>query len=170
MARASALSLGLVVGAAACGGEASSPSGGVCLPVAPMQLIVPEGGGWEPVAQLGPDGVIVQGVNKRPGPAMRIAGDQLVRPTGELFATCAPDRTLRFGPTLALRFDAGDALVDPSTGQRSVYVYDTGEVDAGISGPARRMPWRVVGVSPATRRTAEVLVFAAMASIDWHVH
>jgi len=139
------------------------------LPVAPMQLLALEHGReWEPVAALGPDGVIQQGISKRgPAAVFRIAGDEVFDMSGVSKMRCERDRTLRFaGTNLAMRFDERDALV-ASDGTR-IYVRDSGEVEMALAGPTRVMPWRVAGISPGLRRSAELLVFATVASINWH--
>ena len=133
-----------------------------------MQLLALEHGReWVTVAALGPDGVIQQTISKSgPSAVFRIAGDDVLNPLGISKMRCGPDRTLRFAQSdLTMRFDERDALVT-SDGTR-IYVRDSGEVEAALWGPNRVMPWRVAGFSPGTRRTAELLVFATVASIKW---
>ena len=80
---------------------------------------------------------------------------------------CEPDRTLRLAESPdPLRFDQQGALV--GTDGSRIYVRDSGEVEMALFEPGSRlMPWRIVGFSPSSRRTAELLVFAMFISIDW---
>src|SRR5262249_13970357 len=125
---------------------------------------------WEAVSTLGADGLVSQFVNEHdPSAAFRLAGDRLLDPSGVTKATCMPDHALQLqGGTLALRFDADDALVD-AEGTR-IYVADSTfvEVRHGTTIAVHEGVWRVAGMTPATRRTAELLVLATMASVDWH--
>ena len=89
--------------------------------------------------------------------------------TGQLVVWCELDRTVRLASAKAtMRFDDHDALV-AADGMR-IYVRDSGEVEAALHGASKLMPWRIVGASPSERRTAEMLIFIAIASIDWHYH
>ena len=161
----------------ACGGggggaPGQSPSGsGLCIPIAPMQLLVLEHGSeWEPVAVLAADGSISQSVTKSPGVAFRIVADELQDPKGAPKMSCDASRVLHMsGSQLTMHFDASDALVGSGGDQSRIFVSDAGAVEVTMGGASRPMPWRVAGMSPATRRTAELLVLATMASVDWRM-
>ncbi len=142
-------------------------SSAVCLPVAPMQLTVLEHGReWEPVAALAADGSITESVSKRSGVAWVIAADELRDRDGKAKFSCDAQHVLHLGDgALSMRFDDGDALVG-SDGSR-IFVADSGEVSVALGGRAVPASWRVVGSSAATRRTAELLVLATMASARW---
>jgi hypothetical protein len=134
-----------------------------------MRLLALEHGReWEPVAVLAADGTITQSISKRASPSFRIEGERLVGSGGPSM-TCTADGVLHVeGTQMTMRFDGTGALTDG--GGMRIFVADDGTVDAALGGESRRMPWRVDGVTQATRRTAEVLVFAAVASIDWRMH
>lgn len=149
------------------GGETvRSGASGLCLPIAPMRLLALEHGReWEPMAELRGDGTIATTFSRRPSQA-RIVGDRIEGARGYALQ-CTTDGVLHLqGSPLTMRFDERGVLTD---GQRmQLFVGDDGGVVATMNGgPMRPMGWRVEGVTPATRRTAEVLVFAAIAGIDW---
>ena len=159
-------------GLVACGGGsegARSPSSGACLPIAPMRLLALEHRReWEPVSALAADGTISQRISKRASPTFRLQGDRLLA-AGAPSMTCTPDGVLHIdGMREVMRFDGQGALVT-SDGMR-IFVADSGAVDFAMAGRSRAMPWRVEGVTPQTRRTAEILVLATVLSIDWHFH
>lgn len=159
----------LFVGCAASGGPGSqSPSGGGCFPVAPLQLTVLEHGSeWEPVAMLAADGTITASVGKS-ATSFRIVGDTLQDGSGAPKMTCDSSRVLHVGSAAAtMHFDASDALVGDGRDRSRIFVADSGDVEVALGGPSRPMPWRVVGVTASTRRTAELLVLATMASANW---
>ena len=167
----------LAVGA--CGGAPGAPptgggsSSGPCLPVSRLELAgLEHGAEWEPLVVLQPDGTIS---DLRKGSAVtvgRLADDQLFGGAGVSWMTCTPERTLveRGVPSQA-HFDARDALVDSDGSVLRVdddgavrYTTRAGDPTAGDDGGATL---RVLGVTPEARRTAEVLVFVALASADW---
>ena len=118
---------------------------------------------------LAADGTLTQSISKRASPSFRIEGERLVASAGAPSMTCTTDGVLHVdGTQMTMRFDARGALTDG--GGMRIFVGDDGAVDAALGGESRRMPWRVEGVTPATRRTAEVLVFATVAAIDWRMH
>lgn len=139
------------------------------MPVAPMQLQALEHGSeWEPVAILAADGTISQSVSKNPGVAFHIAADVLQDPTGAAKMTCDANRVLHLGGSqLTMHFDGSDALVGDGNDHSRIFVSDAGEVEVNLGRKNQVMPWRVTGVSAATRRTAEILVLAAMSSANW---
>ena len=156
----------------ACGGggaQSPSASGGVCLPVAPMELLVLEHGReWEPIASLAADGTISQAVNKNPGVAFQITADVLRDSHGAPKMTCDASHTLHLeGTKLSMVFDGADALVGTGNDTSRIYVHDDGTVDVSLGRGTKPMPWKISGVTPATRRTAEILVLAAMSSAKW---
>jgi hypothetical protein len=157
-------SMALTAALGACEPNPGAPSAGACLPLAPMELLERHGEQWETMARLGGDGLIFE--RKQPNPVMRIAGDGIVNPAGDVLARCEGDRTLT---KLGLRFDEHDALLEPTTGHR-IYVHDSGEVEAAFNGPAHVFPWHVNGSTRATRRTAELLVLVAVLSMHFHAY
>ena len=167
MKRAAPLALfGLLV--LACNG-AASPAGGACLPIAPMQLMALEHGSeWEPVASLAADGTVSQAVNKSPGVAFVLAADEVREPSGTAKMTCDATHVLHVaGSPHAMRFDDHDALVGTGTDSTRIFVRDDGSVEMSLGGATRQAPWKVTGVTAATRRTAEILILTAMASASW---
>lgn len=160
----------------ACGGGAGgaaapqTPSASaVCLPVAPMQLLVLEHGSeWEPVASLAADGSFSLSVNKRDRAVLRLAADELRDAQGAPKMSCDASRVLHMnGSALTMQFDASDALVGSGNDRSRIFVSDTGDVVVDFGGAPRAAPWRIAGVSPGTRRTAELLVLSTLASADW---
>ena len=152
------------------GGGSRTASGGACLPITPLRLLALEHGReWEPMSTLAADGTITTHFSKRTPLRFRIEGDRLVGSSGPSM-TCGPDGVVRIeGTQMTMRFEADGALVDG--GGMRIFVADNGAVDAALSrGASHPMPWRVEGVTPATRRTAEMLVFASLASVNWSFH
>jgi hypothetical protein len=139
-----------------------------------MRLLALEHGAeWELMSALAADGTITQTFNKRHPPSFRIERDRLVAGAGGAPSlTCDADGVLRMeGTKMTMRFDAQGALTDGN--HMRIYVADSGVVEATLGGgerEGRRPGWRVEGVTPETRRTAELLVFASIASIDWSFH
>ena len=154
-------------GAGGSTGGAAAPSSAICLPVAPMQLTVLEHGReWEPVAALAADRSITESVSKRSGVAFVLAADELRDAAGTAKFSCDKDRVLHLGDgALTMRFDGSDALVG-GDGSR-IFVADSGDVSVALGGKDVRASWRIVGATAATRRTAELLVLATMASARW---
>ena len=157
----------------ACGGGssgASSPrSSAICLPVAPLQLQALEHGSeWEPMATLAADGSVSQAVNKNAGVAFYIAADVLRDARGALEMSCDSNRVLHLaGSALTMHFDGSDALVGDGSDSSRIFVTDAGQVEVNLGGKSQAMPWRITGVTAATRRTAEILVLAAMSAARW---
>ena len=166
--------LGFILLLVGCGGgssgAATSPSASaICLPVAPMELQALEHGSeWEPMAILAADGTISQSVSKNSGVAFRIAADVLQDAGGTAKMSCDANRVLHLGASpLTMHFDSSDALVGDGGDHSRIFVSDAGQVEVNLGGKSQVMPWRITGVSAATRRTAEILVLAAMSSARW---
>lgn len=134
-----------------------------------MQLQALEHGSeWEPVAILATDGSISQSVSKNPGVAFHIAADVVQDPSGAAKMSCDANRVLHLGGSaLTMHFDGTDALVGDGNDHSRIFVSDAGQVEVNMGQKNQVMPWRITGVTAATRRTAEILVLAAMSSASW---
>jgi len=145
---------------AGCGGASAtgSGSGGPCLPIAPMRLLVLEHGAeWEPTIELRADGSLV----RDNGVVGRIEADQVYGKDGRLKMTCA-GRSISVGSGgqgVKATFD-GDALVD-ADGSR-LFVDDQGGVHWMRGGKDILGEARFDGRWRPARRTAAIVVLVTL--------
>lgn len=154
---------------ASCGGPAStqttpSSTGSAtatasdfpCWPVAPMQLLALEHGAeWVPIAEIQGDGWIYNTKKERHFVA-RVSNDALLDMHDVPNMTCIHREIDIAGGQNKGHYDASDAYVDART---RIEVGDDGMVTLNGSAPKSV---KVVGVVPKTRRTAVLLVIAAL--------
>jgi hypothetical protein len=149
----------------ACGGAstnantngAGSTNGAVdCWPVAPMRLVALEHGTeWEPMAEMTGDGSIYV-LKKERKFFGRVSNDALMDAHETPTLTCTHREVGLPGNAMKGRYDDHDAYVD---GPTTIAIADDGMVTMNGRGDGKV---KIEGPLPKTKRTAVLLVIAAM--------